>query len=241
MRGARGAGLAPADKTRKHANRHTRKHAYMHTLAFYSSKGGAGKTTLAVHVAVAAQTAGGSVAVLDADPQGSSLAWASARESETPVVVGCSPGRIREALSAAREDGHTHALIDPPPHALRAARELLAVADLVVIPVRPSVLDLAALPQAAQLVLESGRPAVLVLSAARPRMAELSEVRRALENGYPWPVAETVVHDRAAFARALASGQAVAEFEPSGTAALEIRNLWRELQAILKTLKQANT
>jgi len=204
----------------------------MQTLVFYSSKGGGGKTTLCVHAAVAA-SATGSVAVLDCDPQGSSMAWAGARQAAAPVVVPCSPGRIREGIEAARDDGHVYCFVDAPPHALGAARDLLAAADLVVIPVRPSVLDLAALPQAAALVVQSGRPAVLVLSAARPRQAELEEVRRALETGYPWLVLETAIHDRLAFARALASGQAVSEFEPTGAAAREIKQLWRELRAQL--------
>lgn len=204
----------------------------MQTLVFYSSKGGAGKTTLCVHSAVAA-AATGSVAVLDVDPQGSAMAWASARSAEAPVVVACTPGRVREAIQAAKEDGYDFCFVDAPPHALGAARDLMAVADWVVVPVRPSVLDMAALPQAGKLIAESKRPALLVLSAARPRMAELGEVRRSLEAGYPWPVAETVIHDRAAFARALATGLAAGEFEPQGAAAMEIRQLWQEVKALL--------
>lgn len=212
----------------------------MNVITFFSQKGGSGKTTLAVHCAVAASAAGESVAVIDADPQGSAAAWSGARQAQTPVVAVCDASRIRQAIAAARADGHTLAIIDAPPHAKASAAELLTIADLVVIPVRPTVLDLAALPQAVQLVTAATRPALFVLSAAKPRLAEVAEVRDALRDGYGWPVAETVIHDRAAFARALANGQAVAEFEPRGTAAQEIAALWSEVAAHVKTPKRQN-
>lgn len=210
----------------------------MHVVTFFSQKGGSGKTTLAVHTAVAAHAAGENVAVIDADPQGSASAWSAARRATAPVVAVADAGKIRMVVHAAGEDGHTFAIIDAPPHAKASASELLTVASLVVIPVRPTVLDLAALPQAVQLVQAAGCPAIFVLSAAKPRLSETEEVRHALADGYGWPVAATVVHDRAAYARALATGQAVGEFEPKGQAAGEIEKLWAEIAARLNTSKR---
>jgi hypothetical protein len=76
----------------------------MLTLAVVSQKGGAGKTTLTVHLAVAAMRAGEKVAILDTDPQHSASAWARTREDEEPLVVEVDPGEVPEALAAAKRD-----------------------------------------------------------------------------------------------------------------------------------------
>lgn len=206
----------------------------MQVLTLFSQKGGSGKTTLAVHLGVAALADGQRVAIVDADPQGSACAWAGARKEAAPVVAQASAAQIRQVVAAAREDGHTLLIVDAPPHAKASARDLVSVSDLVAIPVRPTVLDLAALPQGVEVVRSAGRPAIFVLSSAKPRVVETAEVRDALEAGYGWPVARTVIHDRADFARALAQGQAVGEFAPRSVAATEIAALWSELRRVLR-------
>lgn len=202
----------------------------MRVITVAGQKGGAGKTTLAVHLAVAAAAAGHRVGMIDADPQGSATAWAKARPASAPALpvaplVGADVGR---GIDAARADGFGVLIIDTPPHAARAASPALAAADLIVMPVRPSVLDLAALPAGLALVDASARPALLVLSAVPSRCAEEVEVRAAIEAAGR-DVAEGVIHDRADFRRALATGRAVAETSPTGPAAREIRQLWREI------------
>ena len=78
----------------------------------------------------------------------------------------------------------------------------------------------------------SGAKAAMLLSVAPTGVGETAETRKALEQT-GWPVLETVIHLRMAFRRALAQGQAVAEFEPSGKAAFEIRQVWREIQVLM--------
>ena len=204
----------------------------MKTLTFFSQIGGSGKTTLAVHTAVAAEAAGAGVVILDLDPQGSAQAWAGVREAQTPPVKACRIAELAGWLDQARQLDASLAVLDAPPHVSDVAPRFIAVADLVVIPVRPTVLDLAALPQAVRLVQAAKAKAVFVLSAAKPRVSETDEVRQALVDGYGYPVARTVIHDRAAFSRALATGRAVTEFEPKGQAALEISALYKELRGM---------
>jgi len=117
----------------------------------------------------------------------------------------------------------------PPPDAARVAR----LADLIVIPVRPTAFDIAAAGSAVDIVQAAGVRAVFVLSACPFRSPEIAETRAVLA-GYGLPVAPTEITDRRAFARAVASGRAVTEFESSGKAAEEIRALWLWLKETLQ-------
>ncbi len=96
----------------------------MNVIAFLSQKGGSGKTTLSVHTAVAAEATGERVCVIDADPQESATAWASAREAGTPIVATAQAGELDAALRAAEGEGITLAVVDAPPHAAPAAGEI---------------------------------------------------------------------------------------------------------------------
>ena len=204
----------------------------MQTLVIAGQKGGSGKTTLAVHLAIEAQRQGKKVALIDADPQGSATSWAGARKTNDLAVAKISPTQVQDALRLAADDGFDLAIVDTPPHASSRVSQLLESADLIVLPVQPSVLDLAALPAALELVRASGAKAAMILSYAPVGVGETAETRKALEKT-GWPVLETVVHTRMAFRRALAQGQAVAEFQPSGKAAFEIRQVWREIVALM--------
>ena len=97
------------------------------------------------------------------------------------------------------------------------------------LPVRPNAIDLSAIGPALDIVKAAGVPAVFVLSACPPRAPEIEETRAALAaSGYP--VAPCIVTERRAYARAFATGRAVTEFEATGSAAAEIRALWRYLK-----------
>ena len=201
----------------------------MRSIAFLSQKGGSGKTTLAVHTAVAAQEARERVVVIDTDPQKSAAVWSEAREAETPVVVTASASELVKVLAAAEHDRITLAIVDTAPHTAPDAARVASLVDLLVIPVRPTAFDMAAVAGTVAMVQAVKAKAVLVLSACPSRSPEIAEARQLLA-GYGLPVFAGEITDRRAFARAVASGRAVTEFESEGKAAQEIRSLWKWLK-----------
>lgn len=198
----------------------------MKTLAFLSQKGGSGKTTLAVHTAVAAQERGEHVVVIDTDMQQSAMTWKKARTGKTPIVVTVSPTTLSDVITAARHDAMTLCIIDTAPHAAPDAARVAAMADLVVIPCRPTAFDLAAAGAAVEIVRAARARAAFVLSACPFRAPEIAETRTVLA-AFGLPVAAVEITDRRAFARAVATGRAVTEFDSEGKAAQEIRLLWK--------------
>jgi chromosome partitioning protein len=211
----------------------------MQTLAFLSQKGGSGKTTLAVHTAVAAQEDGERVVIVDTDLQKSATSWSDARQSDTPEVAPVAAAELSDVIAAARHDAMTLCIIDTAPHAAPDAVRVVALADLVVIPCRPTAFDLAAIDSAVEIVKAAGVRAVFVLSACPFRALEIAETRVALE-GKGFPVAPVPITDRRAFARAIATGRAVTEFEAEGKAAQEIRALWHWFREQMKYGKSKN-
>ena len=201
----------------------------MKSLVFFSQKGGSGKTTLSVHTAVTAQESGEQVIIIDTDPQQSAMTWAEARNSDIPPVASISAVEIDKVLKAARQESFTLAVVDTAPHATPEASKVVQIADLIVIPVRPSAFDIAAAGNAVQIAHTSGVKTVFVLSACPFRSPEIAETRELLA-GYGLPIAPVEITERRSFARAIASGRAVTEFESNGKAAEEIRALWTWLK-----------
>ena len=205
----------------------------MRVISLSAQKGGAGKTTIAVHLAVQAHRAGERVVLVDTDPQGSATAWARARSGDEPVIVAATTSQLNDVIAAARNDGMTLVILDTPPHAAPGAAAAAILADLMLVPVRPSALDIAASGASAEIA-RRAKMAAFVLSACPARAPEIMESRKALElQGLP--VLDAEIGERRAYSRAVSSGQAVVEFEPGGRAAHEISRLWNE---ILKVMKQ---
>ncbi len=201
----------------------------MKKIAFLSQKGGSGKTTLAVHTAVAAHEAGERVVVIDTDPQKSATVWGEARNQDAPVVATAAATELVRVLDAAQQEHMTLAIVDTAPHAAPDAARIVRVVDLVVIPCRPTAFDIAAAGSAVDIVKAAGVEAVFVLSACPFRSPEIAETRAVLAE-YGLPIVPIEIVDRRAFARAVATGRAVTEFESDGKAAGEIRALWNWLK-----------
>lgn len=201
------------------------------TLALLAQKGGAGKTTLALHLAVIAQDAGLRTLLVDCDPQRSAAGWWRARTAKVPALVETTPGRLRAVVQAAQDDGVALVVVDTRPSVERDTGEVARVADLSLIPTRPSILDLRAIGATVDVVKTLGRPAAIILNACpAPRgVGEASvtvEARRGLQV-YGLQLVPQAVTARAVLAHALIDGRAVTEFEPDGKAAGELRRVWK--------------
>jgi chromosome partitioning protein len=205
----------------------------MKTVAILSQKGGTGKTTLAVHLAVAAERRDVAVAVLDLDPQASAADWKDSRADESPSVTSIQSSRLRKALEVAESAGASLVLIDSAPHSADAAVAAAEAADLILIPCRAGILDLRAIATTARIVKVTGKPAFVVLNAAPIRAPRLMEDATAAVQQHGLAVAPVVIHQRSAYAHALTAGQTAEEYEPEGKAAEEIGELFKWLAKLL--------
>jgi chromosome partitioning protein len=113
----------------------------MKTVAVISQKGGAGKSTLALHLAVAAEIAGLATIVIDLDPQASAATWKDLRKADTPSVTSVQAARLPQIMATAVEHGIQLAVIDTAPHSETAALAAARAADFILIPCRPAILD----------------------------------------------------------------------------------------------------
>jgi chromosome partitioning protein len=198
----------------------------MKTIAIESQKGGTGKTTTALNLAVAAERAGQAAVVIDLDPQASAAGWKDTRPGETPVVVSVAPARLAQALQAAEDGAADLVLIDTAPHAESAALAAAKAADVILIPCRAGILDLRAIGTTADVVKIAAKPAFVVLNAMPPGATRLIADARAAVAVHGLDVAPVVIQQRAAFGHALTAGQTAQEFEPEGKAAEEIAALY---------------
>lgn len=198
----------------------------MPVIAIISQKGGAGKTTLALHLAAAAQEAGRVALVIDTDPQATASQWAAWRQDQPPEVIDSPPPRLAAKVAQAQEQGAEWIVIDTPPHADSAARAAVEVADLVLVPCRPSAFDLAAIQTTAKLVQLLKKPAFVVFTAGSPNAPRVYQEAGELVDGFGTPPCPLIVPDRAAYRHASAEGRTVLETEAEGKAAEEIRQLY---------------
>ena len=199
----------------------------MPTVAVISQKGGAGKTTLVLHLAAAAQEAGRVALVIDTDPQATASQWASWRGDAPPEVIDSPPPRLAAKVAAAQGQGAQWVVIDTPPHADSAARAAAEIADLVLIPCRPSAFDLAAIQTTAKLVQLLRKPAFVVFTAGPPGATRVYAEAGELVAGFGTPACPVILPDRAAYRHASAEGRTVTEAEPTGKAAEEVRELYQ--------------
>lgn len=197
----------------------------MRVLALASQKGGAGKTTLSGHLAVQAQRCGaGPTVLIDIDPQGSLADWWNARGAESPAFAQTNVARLAGDLDALRQQGFRLAVIDTPPAITHAIHSVIQVAELIVIPTRPSPHDLRAVGATVELCDRSGKPLIFVVNAATPNARITCDA--IVELSRHGTVAPVTVHHRTDFAATMIDGHTVMEADPNGRSAREIANLW---------------
>jgi chromosome partitioning protein len=215
----------------------------MRTVAVISQKGGAGKTTLALHIAVAAEVAGYSTVLIDMDPQGTAEAWSEWRKEAPPTVVPAKTATLGRTLERAAAHGADFAVIDTPPLAEAEARAAAKAADLVLVPCRPNAFDLHSIRTTTDLTRFAAKPAFVIFNAGPVAATRLYAETTELVNEIGMKVAPIRISERAAFRHATGSGQAALETEPQGKAAAEVAALWHWIcqQVNMPPRQRANT
>lgn len=203
-------------------------------ITIAQQKGGAGKTTVAAHLAVALAQKGNRVAILDIDPQGSLSHWHSIREKRfgegytglTHVAV--SGWRVASEVSRMRKQAD-FIIIDSPPHTETEARTAIRAADLIIIPVQPSPTDLWATKPTLELANAEKVPVRVLLNRVSANSKIAAKIADELAD-----LADTTLGNRVLFASALMEGRGVTEAEPNSAAANEMKNLVKEVLKIFK-------
>jgi chromosome partitioning protein len=202
----------------------------MLTIALVSQKGGAGKSTLALHLAAEAAERGRRVLLIDLDPQGNVSAWGDRRGARPPDVSAESPANLDRALRRAEVEGYELTVLDTAPHADQTALRAARAADLVLVPCRPATFDLEAVQATLDLCQIAKRRSRVVLNAAPIRSRVVEEARGAVtdQGGNVSPV---VIRNRVAYQHCVIDGRTAAEFDPHGPAAQEIAELYDDMMA----------
>lgn len=210
----------------------------MKIVIIASQKGGAGKSTLALHLAVLAAQDAPALAI-DLDPQGSFAFWQDRREAETPLLIKGQAKQMPVYIEAAKSEGIETVIVDTAPHDSGAMADAMRHADIVLIPCRPSALDLHAVAPTLTMARTLKKPAHVVLSQTPPKRhgieAQATQEARSLLEGQGASVAPTSIVSRAIAAQSVIAGLAVDEIEPNGLAAQEFRSLWAFIKQELNT------
>lgn len=211
----------------------------MKVISILNQKGGVGKTTLSINLAAALKALNHSVLLVDADPQGSSLDWAAAREPAEPLfsVVSYPKPTIHKTVADIGA-GKDFVIIDGAPRVTDLARSCIMASDLVLIPVQPSPYDIWASQEVVDLIQEAViyKPdfkAAFVINRKIPNTAIGRDVESALAE-FELPVLSTTIGQRVIFAESAAGGLSVLEQDAKSPAAAEIGSLAQDVLQLME-------
>jgi chromosome partitioning protein len=213
-------------------------HGYMQTIVINSQKGGSGKTSLCAHLSVEAERAGdGPVYLIDTDPQGTLSTWHESRKAEAPHRVDVSLAGLGPALGTLAQRKASFVFIDTAPNRGEDNAELFRLADLVLVPVRPSPSDLWAVSATVALLKQVGAPFLFVVNQATLNANITAQAIASLS--HHGPVAETIIANRVHYAAAMTDGHTAPELASKGPSAQEITKLWTNIKTCLHANMQA--
>lgn len=212
----------------------------MKTIVFASRKGGAGKTTLASHVAVEAHAQGaGPVALMDLDPMGGLAEWFNARSIEDgPQFARVGQGGLKPALDEVRKAGFNLVVVDTPPASSDAIAAVIRLADVVVVPIIPSPNDLRAISDTLEMIEAAGKPMEFVINSAALR-ARLT-AQAVAELSQHGPVSPVIIRHLQDYRSAMIDGRVAREVKATSQAAADIWQLWVYLESKLNKLEKKN-
>lgn len=207
--------------------------ARMHIIVISSQKGGSGKTTLCAHLAVEAERAGhGPVYLVDTDPQGTLTVWHEKRQAEVPQRVELPFPALAQGLELLRQRQAAYCFIDTAPSRSEDVTSLFPLADLVLVPIRPSPSDLWAAAATVDRLRAGKIPFLFVLTQVKARAGITGQAAAALS--HHGPVAEAFIGDRIAYAASFTDGRTAAELTAASPAARETAALWTHVHAYLQ-------
>lgn len=201
----------------------------MFVTAIVGQKGGTGKTTTSLCLAVSAARAGQAAVIIDLDPQANAAHWKDRRAGENPAVIAAPVSRLKQTLETARTYGAEFVIIDTPGKSDSAAVEAARAAHLVLIPVRPQIFDLETLPGVRDLLRVAGdTPAYVILNGLHPQARKQAEDAKAMiEQTTGFKVCPFHLCHRGSYAEAPTTGSTPQELDPDGKAADEIERLYK--------------
>lgn len=207
----------------------------MFSIVCNSQKGGSGKSALSRVLAVQAARMGQSVYLIDTDTQGTLTQWHEAREAEEPRRVELTREALPSGLKALAAQGADFVFIDTPPNASEHLDDVFHLADIVLVPIKPTPDDLKAALVTVTRVKALGIPFLFVITQAIQNTNITAQAIAALS--YHGTVAKTILVNRVSYPAAFTDGRTPQELEPKGPAAREIGTLWDNIQEFLHTSK----
>ena len=206
----------------------------MFVVALVCQKGGAGKTTMAIHLAVEGHRRGLKTLLIDIDTQASAAKIMDRRGDDPPDVATEAAGRLERAITAAQSEAYDLVVVDTAPQADRAAAQAAQVADIVVAPVQPSIVDLDAVDATVDVCKLAGVPVLFVLNRVPTQGREVAGTEDAIRKR-GMTVAKTRWGERKAFKYPFMRGLVAQEVEPDSKAAKEVTALFKELRMLAGT------